>query len=93
MIYEPVNYGLAAAYPAPADVGLCAWGRGVDDHDVLPIAAKLTGATIRQHLHAVVEAEGALLLPQEATFHGSSQLEREALPCPARTLVVGLDGS
>lgn len=61
-------------------------------HEVLPIAAKLTGATIQHHLHAVVQAQEQQLPPEMATFHGSSQLEREALPCPARTLVVGLDG-
>ncbi|MBC6700440.1 ISKra4 family transposase [Hymenobacter sp. BT190] len=61
-------------------------------HDVLPLSAKLTGTTIQQHLHAVVTAQEQQLAPEVATFHGSSQLEREALPRPARTLVVGLDG-
>ena len=61
-------------------------------HDVLPIAAKLTGTTIQRHLHAVVEVQEQQLPPEVASFQGVCQLEREALPCPARTLVVGLDG-
>jgi len=61
-------------------------------HDVLPIAAKLTGTTIQQHLHAVVETQEQQLPPEVASFQGSCQLEREALPCPQRVLVVDLDG-
>lgn len=61
-------------------------------HDVLPLGAKLSGTTIQQHLHAVVEAQEQLLPQEVAPFHGVCQLEREALPCPARPLVVGLDG-
>ncbi len=59
---------------------------------MLPIAAKLTGTTIQQHLHAVVEQQEQQLPPEVASFQGGCQLEREALPCPPRTLVVGLDG-
>ena len=61
-------------------------------HDVLPIAAKLTGTTIQHHLHAVVQAQEQQLPAEVASFQGVCQLEREALPCPARPLVVGLDG-
>jgi len=61
-------------------------------HDVLPLGAKLSGTTIRQHLHAVVEAQEQQLPPEEASFHGVCQRDREVLPCPARPLVVGLDG-
>lgn len=59
---------------------------------MLPIAVKLTGTTIQQHLHAVVEVQEQQLPAEVASFQGGCQLEREALPCPARTLVVGLDG-
>ena len=61
-------------------------------HDVLPIAAKLTGTTVQQHLHAVAKAQEQQLPAELASFHGGCQLEREALPHPARTLVVGLGG-
>ena len=61
-------------------------------HDVLPITAKLTGPTVQQHLHAVVTAQKQQLPAELTAFQGSCQLEREALPRPARTLVVGLDG-
>ncbi|GAA4020302.1 hypothetical protein GCM10022408_37830 [Hymenobacter fastidiosus] len=61
-------------------------------HDVLPIAAKLTGTTIQQHLHAVVEAQEQQLPAEVASFQGVCQRDREALPCPPRPLVVGLDG-
>ncbi|QNE41938.1 ISKra4 family transposase (plasmid) [Hymenobacter sp. NBH84] len=61
-------------------------------HDVLPLSAKLTGTTIQQHLHAVVEAQEQQLPQEVAPFHGVCQRDREALPCPPRPLVVGLDG-
>ncbi|SDY83088.1 ISKra4 family transposase [Hymenobacter psychrophilus] len=61
-------------------------------HDVLPLSAKLTGTTIQQHLHAVVEAQERQLPQEVAPFHGVCQRDREALPCPPRPLVVGLDG-
>ena len=59
-------------------------------HDVLPIAAKPTGAAIQQHLHAAVKAQEQQLPAEVPSFQGGCQLEREALPRPARTLVVGL---
>ena len=61
-------------------------------HDVLPLGAKLSGTTIQQHLHAVVEAQEQQLPQEVAPFHGVCQRDREALPCPPRPLVVGLDG-
>lgn len=61
-------------------------------HDVLPIGGKLSGTTIQQHLHAVVEAQERQLPQEVAPFHGVCQRNREALPCPPRPLVVGLDG-
>ncbi|OWP63246.1 ISKra4 family transposase [Hymenobacter amundsenii] len=61
-------------------------------HDVLPLSAKLTGTTIQQHLHAVVEAQERQLPQEVAPFHGVCQRDREALPCPPHPLVVGLDG-
>ena len=61
-------------------------------HDVLPIAAKLTAKTIQQHLHAVVEAQEQQLPAEVLSFQGGCQSDREALPCPPRPLVVGLDG-
>ena len=61
-------------------------------HDVLPLGAKLSGTTIRQHLHAVVEAQEQHLPAEVVPFHGVCQRDREALPCPPRPLVVGLDG-
>ena len=51
-------------------------------HDVLPIAAKLTGTTIQQHLHAVVEVQLLLLPAEVASFPDGCQPEREALPWP-----------
>ena len=61
-------------------------------HDVLPLSAKLSATTIQQHLHAVVGAQEQQLPQEVAPFHGICQRDREALPCPARPLVVGLDG-
>jgi len=61
-------------------------------HDVLPLSERLSGTTIQQHLHAVVEAQEQQLPLEEASFHGICQRDREALPCPPRPLVVGLDG-
>ena len=61
-------------------------------HDVLPVAAKLTATTIQQHLHAVVEVQEQQLPAELLSFPGGCQRDREALPCPPRTLVVGLDG-
>jgi hypothetical protein len=61
-------------------------------HDVLPLSAKLSGTTIQQHLHAVVEAQEQQLPQEVAPFHGVCQRNREALLCPPRPLVVGLDG-
>ena len=61
-------------------------------HDVLPLGAKLSGTTIQQHLHAVVEAQEQQLPQEVAPFHGVCQRDRAALPCPPRPLVVGLDG-
>ncbi len=40
-------------------------------HDVLPLNEKLTGTTIQQHLHAVVEAQEQQLSPEVASFQGS----------------------
>lgn len=39
-------------------------------HDVLPVSAKLTGTTIQQHLHAVVEAQEQQLPQEVAPFQG-----------------------
>ena len=61
-------------------------------HDVLPLSAKLSGTTVQQHLHAVVEAQEQQLPLEVAPFHGVCQRDHEALPCPPRPLVVGLDG-
>ena len=61
-------------------------------HDVLPLSEKLLGTTIQQHLHAVVEAQEQQLPLEVTPFHGVCQRDREALPCPPRPLVVGLDG-
>jgi hypothetical protein len=60
-------------------------------HDVLPLSEKLSGTTIKQHLHAVVEAQKQQLLAEVASFQGVCQRDREALPCPDRPLVMGLD--
>ena len=59
---------------------------------MLPLSQKLSGTTIQQHLHAVVEAQEQRLPLEVASFKGVCPLEREAMPCPARPLVVGLDG-
>lgn len=61
-------------------------------HDVLPLSEKLSGTTIQQHLHAVVEVQEQQLPAEVASMQGVCQRDREALPCPARPLVVGLDG-
>ncbi|WP_125921555.1 hypothetical protein [Hymenobacter lapidarius] len=59
---------------------------------VLPIAAKLMGTTVQQHLHAVVEAQEQQLPAEVASFQGICQRDREAVPCLPRPLVVGLNG-
>jgi hypothetical protein len=61
-------------------------------HDVLRLSAKLSGTTIQQHLHAVVEKQEQQLPREVAPFHGVCQRNHEALPCPSRPLVVGLNG-
>jgi len=47
-------------------------------HDVLPIAAKLTGTTIQQHLHTVVEVPKQQMPLEVASSQGGCQLEHEA---------------
>ncbi len=51
-------------------------------HDVLPIAAKLTGTTIQQHLHTVVDAQEQQLPRKWPPFR--AVVNSNARPCRAR---------
>ena len=60
--------------------------------DVLPVSGTINKASVRNHLIKVAEREEAELGKEQFMFIEGCQRERDQLPRPEGTIVVGLDG-
>ena len=61
--------------------------------DVLPVAPTTNAATVRNHLHRVVERDEATLGEEQVMFDHGCPRDWAALPRPDGPLTVGIDGA